>query len=466
MFSMLPSSSVSNASLVTEAGRQFYVVPTTGIVPGVLPGSKGPGLYERADIAKDFDAWNGIPAVVYHPSEMGNNVSAQHKGVLKRSCVGFLRNTRIRDDGSLQFDVWFDAKRTAKVDTRVMDAVKNGSKMEVSTGLYTDQVQANGQHNGKDYTWKAKNFVPDHLAILPDQRGACSLADGCGLNVNEWSEEARQAAAMTKEQHTKAAKKRLKAALYASAEGNDEVAKSHEAVANMHLANANPNHDAKGLFAAGSGFKAGNDDENYGNDRAYSGLEGRGNNDKTDKFPKTFDSAGFLKALSKIPNPKTTESTEDAKAIRDTLLEAQSMRTANANPNHDEHGRFASGTSAGSNAASKASSEALSVSRGDQRARTTATTAHAMTSHANEQSKRADKGARSQKATNSLNRFAAASHRDAGRAHAEAAVRTKNPELKAAHEKAASAHFAAAKSHEKKLKATRNAALYSTLALM
>jgi hypothetical protein len=30
----------------------------------------------------------------------------------------------------------------------------------------------------------ARNYRPDHLAVLPDQRGACSLTDGCGVMVN------------------------------------------------------------------------------------------------------------------------------------------------------------------------------------------------------------------------------------------------------------------------------------------
>lgn len=34
----------------------------------------------------------------------------------------------------------------------------------------------------------ARNHRPDHLAILPDQVGACSLADGAGLIRNAWED--------------------------------------------------------------------------------------------------------------------------------------------------------------------------------------------------------------------------------------------------------------------------------------
>jgi hypothetical protein len=52
--------------------------------------------------------------------------------------------------------------------------------------LYTDKVEEEGVWNGEEYTWVAKNFRPDHLALLPDLKGACSVADGAGfLRVNE-----------------------------------------------------------------------------------------------------------------------------------------------------------------------------------------------------------------------------------------------------------------------------------------
>ena len=53
--------------------------------------------------------------------------------------------------------------------------------MEVSTGLFTENVQANGVFGGKAYHAIATNYRPDHLAILPDQIGACSIEDGAGL---------------------------------------------------------------------------------------------------------------------------------------------------------------------------------------------------------------------------------------------------------------------------------------------
>lgn len=164
-------------------GREHLVVPTVLIVPGVLNGSRGPLLYEARDVAASVDAWNGMPVVVYHPQS--GATSARSPQVSDKQKVGEVYNTRI-DKGRLVADVWIDVARAQKVDRRVLDSVESGRPLEVSTGLLVDQVPArNGSHlNGKAYWSIARNFRPDHLAILPDQVGACSIKDGCGMLMN------------------------------------------------------------------------------------------------------------------------------------------------------------------------------------------------------------------------------------------------------------------------------------------
>ena len=48
----------------------------------------------------------------------------------------------------------------------------------------TTTPRATGDWNGKAYVGIARNYRPDHLAILPDMKGACSIADGAGLCRN------------------------------------------------------------------------------------------------------------------------------------------------------------------------------------------------------------------------------------------------------------------------------------------
>jgi len=56
--------------------------------------------------------------------------------------------------------------------------------MEVIVGVFTNDIEVEGQWNEETYYRIAKDIVPDHLAILPSEVGACSVTDGCGLRVN------------------------------------------------------------------------------------------------------------------------------------------------------------------------------------------------------------------------------------------------------------------------------------------
>jgi hypothetical protein len=65
--------------------------------------------------------------------------------------------------------------------------------MEVSTGLFADCVLEEGTWKGKKYVAAAQNIRADHLAIVPDKDGACSISDGSGLLVNHASESVKNA---------------------------------------------------------------------------------------------------------------------------------------------------------------------------------------------------------------------------------------------------------------------------------
>ena len=166
-------------------GREHYVVPVTMIFLGGLSGSRGALCCSPEEFAAVYAAWVGMHLCVYHPIRNGNPVSARSSEVLNSQGIGVVRKSRITPKGKLVAEGWFDIEKTERVDRRVLYALQRGDQIELSTGLYTDTVPVrNGsQHIGKPYTHVAKNFRPDHLAILPDQLGACSIKDGCGVGV-------------------------------------------------------------------------------------------------------------------------------------------------------------------------------------------------------------------------------------------------------------------------------------------
>jgi len=166
-------------------GRDHLVVPMVMLVEGVHAGSDGPLFYPGDEIAKAAPIWNHKPIVVYHPKENGVGVTACSPAVLNQRKVGIILNTRY-EDKKLKAEAWVEVSRLEAVDPRILEGLESETIQELSTGLFTANELADGEHNGKHYTAIARNHGPDHLAILPDEVGACSVADGAGfLRLNE-----------------------------------------------------------------------------------------------------------------------------------------------------------------------------------------------------------------------------------------------------------------------------------------
>lgn len=184
MYSQLTANLCGSARKVTFNGRAYYVVPVRMIKPGVLNGSKGPLYYPLEEIRKNYDAWNGMPIVLGHPTVNGEAVSARYPEILEKYQLGFVFNAKAGDN--LDAEAWLDIELCKKLDGRIITAIEANNPIELSTGLFTEDspVAANSQYNGTPYSAVARNYRPDHLAILLDEVGACSLKDGCGVLVN------------------------------------------------------------------------------------------------------------------------------------------------------------------------------------------------------------------------------------------------------------------------------------------
>lgn len=175
--------------LVVHQEKAHLVVPVVMMVEGVHNGSQGPLLHEISELGKFPESWNGRPVVIYHPEdEDGNPISANSPEVVDRVTVGRVYNTEV-DGKKLKAEVWFDEDKLNAVSPQTLEAVNETKEMEVSLGMFTENEMETGTYNDEEYVGIAHNHRPDHLAILPDQTGACSCADGCGLGANKKDED-------------------------------------------------------------------------------------------------------------------------------------------------------------------------------------------------------------------------------------------------------------------------------------
>lgn len=182
----------TNVRYETLNGARHMVVPVIMIVEGVLNGSFVP--------ADEFipQAWNGRPVTVGHPQLNGQDVSANSPKILEKYALGQIFGAK-REGDKLKAEAWIDLGLAQKMkQLKLVDALRAGVTMEVSTGYFAATENASGEVDGEPFFGIHRDIKPDHLALLPHDIGACSVNDGCGVRANQQQKE--QVAMSTKKQ--------------------------------------------------------------------------------------------------------------------------------------------------------------------------------------------------------------------------------------------------------------------------
>jgi hypothetical protein len=166
-------------------GKQYLIIPVVMMTEGVHSGSHGAIYHDPEELGKIVDSWNGIPVTISHPTnEQGEFVSANNPSVLSSWAVGQIFNATM-DGVKLKAEAWIDVQRLASISPETLAKVQAGEVIEVSVGIFSDEEEIEGYWNEEQYTAVAKNYRPDHLALLPGEVGACSVNDGCGVRTNK-----------------------------------------------------------------------------------------------------------------------------------------------------------------------------------------------------------------------------------------------------------------------------------------
>lgn len=162
-------------------GIEHIIVPVVMMTEGVRSGSDGPILHSSEELAHIVAAWNGIPVVINHPqNNEGMYISANEPSVQN---VGKIFNAKF-EDGKLKAEAWINPNKLKSVSAEALSYLHNQQPLEVSVGVFTDTEYKEGEFAGITYNGIARNYRPDHLALLPGGVGACSWEDGCGIRVN------------------------------------------------------------------------------------------------------------------------------------------------------------------------------------------------------------------------------------------------------------------------------------------
>lgn len=160
-------------------GREFLVAPVVPIRAMNLDG----GYVPTDHVAKSAPAWNGTPVTLNHPrNENGQLVSANSPDVAEKTWLGHLFNNEPANNGEeTQGEVWVDIENARELGgeaEQILDMMENGDPLSVSTSYFGDKLPA-GEYDGEHREEVVGNLRPDHLALLPNKEGRCSVEDGC-----------------------------------------------------------------------------------------------------------------------------------------------------------------------------------------------------------------------------------------------------------------------------------------------
>jgi len=165
-------------------GNSYTVLPVVMLVEGVVHAVNAaePELALISEAGKAPGQWNGRPVMFNHPEVNGALVSANHPSIMEHS-VGLVFNTEVVDK-KLIGEAWLD--NTALSDTEQGKALskrlEKDEVTDISVGFFAQIEDVEGTYEGKHYKGVWRNVLSDHLAILLNTTGACSIEAGCGLN--------------------------------------------------------------------------------------------------------------------------------------------------------------------------------------------------------------------------------------------------------------------------------------------
>jgi hypothetical protein len=129
-------------------------------------------------------SWDGVPVTLNHPAKDGQFVSANQPDILTKYCIGRIFNSKLKGD-KLTGEAWLDVEKVNAIMPELITMIEAGKNIDVSTGYFCSDERAKGTYAGKSYNVKSHDLKPNHLAILPNEEGACNWADGCGIRANE-----------------------------------------------------------------------------------------------------------------------------------------------------------------------------------------------------------------------------------------------------------------------------------------
>ena len=142
--------------------------------------------YKPADEIEQLNLEDS-PIVMYHQDKHFDEMSDEEilDNVVGFMRGGFFKNTKKYAD----FYLFVDKLNESRAGKITIQRVRDGQSVDVSIGFRSDNEKKSGSLEGKNYDTIQRNIRIDHLALLPEGVGRCSITEGCGLGSDSTTED-------------------------------------------------------------------------------------------------------------------------------------------------------------------------------------------------------------------------------------------------------------------------------------
>ena len=170
----------TNINYTDFEGVKHMVIPVIMAQEGVMNRL----FYPAEEFEGWANTWDGVPVPINHPEIEGVAVSARSPRIQELNSVGYVFNSKY-EDKKLKGEIYLNLEKVKKLNADyLIQSFESGEIMEVSTGLYSNVEMVSGKYGDDEYDAIVRNIRPDHLALLPNTVGACSVEDGCGASIS------------------------------------------------------------------------------------------------------------------------------------------------------------------------------------------------------------------------------------------------------------------------------------------
>lgn len=161
-------------------GRAVMVAPSATLPDNCVMNNI---MYPADEIAKSFASLNRTPAPLGHPMLNGQFVSASDPEGMNLGYIGAWNENVRQVGGRVLLDKIIDVEVANRTEggRNVLAALEKGEPVHTSTGLLCRMESVT---NGDGYSAIARDMLFDHDAILLNEEGAATPAQGVGMLVN------------------------------------------------------------------------------------------------------------------------------------------------------------------------------------------------------------------------------------------------------------------------------------------